>query len=464
MRDHIGSHSSRIVPVILAGSGLARPRPPSRQAVQRSSPPPTGTLTQFQRALSWIGDPAQFTSPVIVTTAARRKTVAAQALETGIDPLLTLVEPAARNTAPAILAAAHAIRSQDRQTPTMLVLPSDQMCHDLLVLDETLGRARYLADAGGLLVVFGVNPTGSGVRHSYITRGAPLATSKAYLIDSFVERPSRTAAERLFAQGSVYWSSRMFCFPIDRLLDEARHLEPTLLAATATAVNEARCHGNLLELEPTAFAAAPALSIETAILERTQDAAVVPLAARPTAGGSMARSPRHGHANRTAPATADQEKTSEPSDKAALPDAEGDRQKVESANTNTGATGHRGPMAETRPWGSYYVLDRGDGFQVKRITVNPGGRLSLQYHHHRAEHWTVVGGVARVTIDDAVQTLAAGEHAFIPLGAVHRLENLGIEPVHLIEVQSGSYLGEDDIVRVEDVYGRTRANAMSAAA
>ena len=468
-------------PVILAGGSGTRLWPLSRQTMPKQFQPLTGEVTPFQQTLLRVVDRRRFDAPVIVTTEELLPIARSQAQTIGVQPGSFVVEPAGRNTAPAILAAALSRLKEVRNT-NLLVLPSDHQLEVGRNFDDAVAQAVNLADAGGLFVTFGVAPTAPETGYGYIRRGVPLVASDGYLIEEFIEKPPADVAETLVAAGDVYWNSGMFCFPARAMVDQLRHLEPAMAAAVQASVEDSALDQGVRRLDPVAYGGARATSIDYALMERTDRAAVIPLAAAwsdigswdaiwntasdKDAGGNvrLGAAVVHDGSNNyvrsdrglTAVVGLDDVVVVTTEDAVLVADRK-QAQAIKPLVDHLRAEDERivrDPATVQRPWGTYCSVDRGPTHQVKHITVAPEGRLSLQYHHHRSEHWTVVSGIAVVTVDQRILVLTANQSVYIPQGAVHRLENPGTEPLHLIEVQCGSYLGEDDIVRVEDVYGR----------
>lgn len=469
---------STLVPVLLSGGSGTRLWPLSREAYPKQFIPLIGEHSLLQQtALRLRGLPGAET-PLVVANEEHRFVVAEQLRQVGAAPSALLLEPMGRNTAPAIaVAALQAMAAGD--DPVLLVLPSDHV-----IRDEAGFRAAVLAALPaaeqGALVTFGIVPTAPETGYGYI-KAAASAEGGARAVERFVEKPDLATAESYLASGEYFWNSGMFAFRASRYLEELGKTQPAMIERARDALARGKRDSDFLRLDRESFAACPSDSIDYAVMERTQAARVLPIDVGWNDVGSwsalweVAEQDGDGNAHRGDVLAQDCRNTLALGDKRlvallgledvvvvdtddAVLVAHRDRvQQVKDIVTRLKqaerpqATWHRKVY---RPWGSYDSVDNGTRFQVKRIVVKPGAALSLQMHHHRAEHWIVVSGTARVTCDDKVFTLSENQSTYIPLGSRHRLENPGKMPLELIEVQSGSYLGEDDIVRFEDQYGR----------
>ena len=367
----------------------------------------------------------------------------------------------------------------------MLVLPADHVITDVAAFHLAIAEAAALA-GDGALATFGIVPTAPETGYGYIRSGAPVAPGAAgFHVERFVEKPDLATAQSFLAAGSYFWNSGMFLFRAERYLSELGQFQPAMLAACEAAVRNGYRDLDFCRLEEKAFAACASDSIDYAVMEHTAHAVVLPAAigwsdvgswsalwevqqkqGDVSASGNVVRGDVYldGVSNclvraesRMVAVLGVQDLVVVETDDAVLIAHKDQVQRVKQVVDHlkqAGRSEHQQHRKVYRPWGSYEGIDIGERFQVKRITVNPGGKLSLQMHHHRAEHWVVVSGTASVTCGDKVTLLTENESTYIPIGMTHRLENPGKLPLHLIEVQSGSYLGEDDIVRLEDVYQR----------
>ncbi|HEU5436094.1 MAG TPA: mannose-1-phosphate guanylyltransferase/mannose-6-phosphate isomerase, partial [Telluria sp.] len=388
--------------------------------------------------------------------------------------------PAGRNTAPAVAAAAHYLKAIDPDA-VMLVLPADHVINDGDAFKAAVQRAAAMVE-GGALATFGIVPQAPETGYGYIRRGAAVdGGNDCFKVERFVEKPDHATAQAFLADGGYYWNSGMFLFRAERYLSELTEFNPAIAKAAEEAVRTGYSDLDFCRLDEAAFAASPSDSIDYAVMERTAHAVVVPAdigwsdvgswsalweVQQRDADGNAQRGDVYldGVTNSLVRAQSRMVAVLGVSDlvivetnDAVLVAHKDQVQRVKQVVDHLKAkerTEHLHHTRVYRPWGHYEGIDAGDRFQVKRITVKPGEKLSLQMHHHRAEHWVVVSGTARVTCGENVTLLSENESTYIPIGMNHRLENPGKLPLHIIEVQSGSYLGEDDIVRFEDIYKR----------
>ncbi len=473
------SESVHIKPVILCGGSGTRLWPMSRKLLPKQFLPLVSTGSSL---LQDTATRARLVSggseAIVVCNEAHRFLVAEQLADCG-TPALQVLEPAGRNTAAAVAVAAVVAEAEN---PVLLVLPSDHAITGHDAFGEAVGRAAQLA-AAGYLVTFGIHPAGPETGFGYIERGAPIReVAGAYRIARFVEKPPASAAQELIDTGRAYWNSGMFAFTAARLIEEMERFRPDILAAARAAVATAENDLGFLRLGREAFLACPSEPLDRAVMERTDRAAVIPAGFGWSDVGSwgalweVADKDAQGNASRGDVRLQDTRDSLVFSDRRlvatlgvdnlvivetgdALLVADRSRSQevrdIVEGMQGTDRTEHLSHTRVYRPWGYFENLDSGPGFLVKRIMVKPGAALSLQMHHHRAEHWVVVSGTARVTRGEEVSLLERNQSVYIPLGETHRLENPSAdEPVHLIEVQSGDEISEDDIVRFEDVYRR----------
>jgi mannose-1-phosphate guanylyltransferase/mannose-6-phosphate isomerase len=468
-----------IHPIILSGGAGSRLWPLSRGLFPKQLLALTGERSLIQETVSRAtGD--GFSPPLIICNVEHRFLIAEQMREAGVTPAAIVLEPEGRNTAPAAAVAAIMI-ARDDPNALMLLMPADHVIHEKPAFARAVTQAQSAARAG-YLVTFGITPDAPETGYGYIRTGSALASLPGcHAVERFVEKPDAATAAGYVASGDYGWNSGMFLFQAATFLEELERLEPELLATCRLAVQQGRQDLDFFRLEAKAFSEARSISIDYAVMERTAKAAVVPVrmgwsdigswdslwsaTARDEAGNALKgdvlqHGARNSYLRSEGPLVAavgveDMVVVATPdavlvSHKSASQDV---KQIVEKLKAQ-GRELHNSHRKVFRPWGSYEGIDVGPTHQVKHITVNPGAKLSLQMHHKRAEHWIVVSGEAQVTCGERVFPLRENESTYIPLGSKHRLENLGTQPLHLIEVQSGSYLGEDDIVRFEDTYGR----------
>ena len=475
--------TNEIVPVIMAGGAGTRLWPASRQLRPKQFLPLIGPDSLFQLTLQRL-DGLACDRPIVVCNEEHRFLAAEQLRQSGLEHAAILLEPQGRNTAPAIaLAALHALsRGND---PLLLVLAADHLIADTAAFHAAVGKATGLASQGKL-VTFGIVPRHPETGYGYIKRGAA-AGDLGFAVERFVEKPDLPTAESYLQSGDYFWNSGMFMFRASVFLSELERHEPAVLAACRNAL--AATHGEgtgdklfpFVRVDADAFAASPKISVDYAVMERTDHACMVPFDAGWNDVGSWAAlletGSRDGQGNVTKGDVLSEDTTNclmmsdnglvacvgvkdlivVSTHDAVLVAHKDKAQNIGKIVDRIKALGrheHIHHRQVYRPWGCYDSVDNGQRHQVKRITVNPGAKLSLQYHHHRAEHWVVVRGTARVVNGERSYLVSENESTYIPIGQMHSLENPGSIPLELIEVQSGSYLGEDDIVRVEDVYGR----------
>jgi len=470
-----------IHPVILSGGSGTRLWPMSRALYPKQLLALTGERSLLQETARRVAGDAGFAAPLIIANEEHRFIIAEQLREIGVVPDALVLEPVGRNTAPAAAVAALRLESTEPDA-LMLVMPSDHAIAAPAAFQAATEHAAAAARSGRL-VTFGITPERAETGFGYIARGEAISgLDGAYAVAGFVEKPEPDVAERYVASGDYFWNSGIFLFPVALYLAELQRLRPEMLAACKRALAGAKADADFIRLDKTAFASCPSDSIDYAVMEHTDKAAVVPVAMGWSDLGSwdalweMAARDERGNAlagNVVAEATSNCYLRSE----AGLVAAIGVEDLVVVATDDAVMVAPKGRTQEVkqlvgrllaekreeadalstvhRPWGTYRTLHHGHRVQVKHIMVRPGGKLSLQMHHHRAEHWVVVQGTAKVVRGNEEMMLTENQSTYIPLGTAHRLENPGKIALHLIEVQSGSYLGEDDIVRLEDHYGRS---------
>jgi len=466
-----------LIPIILSGGSGTRLWPMSRKMYPKQFLSLLHDETMLQRTLQRL-EGLEHSAPIVVCNNEHRFVVAEQARQIGIEDLSIVLEPFGRNTAPAIaVAAIQATHLADN--PVLLVLTADHEIPDQQAFTDVVEQALPLA-AEGKLVTFGIVPTHAATGYGYIRRGAECGNG--YLVDEFVEKPDQSSAESYLAEDRYYWNSGMFMFRAQAYLDELGKFKPDMLADCRRAAAGITEDLGFLRLDEAAFADCESDSIDYAVMEKTDLACVVPMDAGWSDIGSwtslweQGEKDENGNATRGDVLTSDTHNSIVHADSrlvatvgvselvivetsdAVLVASKNKAQEVKQIVEKLGRDGREEENFHRivyRPWGSFDSVDEGDGYKVKRISVKPGARLSKQMHHHRAEHWVVVRGTARVFRDDEILELHENESVFIPLGATHYLENPGDEPLDIIEVQSGSYLGEDDIVRFDDIYGRS---------
>lgn len=472
--------SGRIIPVLLSGGAGTRLWPLSRETYPKQLLSLLGEKTLLQQAALRATDPALFGSLIIVANVEHRFAIADQLRSIDIVDPTMILEPFGRNTAAAVAVAALAASERDPDA-IILVMPVDHWIKDTAAFRAAVQTGAAAAKAGKL-TLFGIQPTLAATGFGYIRIGKQLTgATSSNEVSGFVEKPSQERARELIAAGDYVWNSGIFLLPVRVFLKELQKFAPDVLSACKASLKGATKDLDFLRLEKGAFEACPSVSIDYSVMEKTEHAAVVPAdfgwsdvgswSALWDAGdkdgsgnvvvGDVVMEDASGcYVRGEGPLVAalgiqDLVVTATPD--VVLVTTKGRDQDVGKLVSQLKANGHRAATQTQRvhrPWGYYQSIDVGDRFQVKRITVNPGAKLSLQKHFHRAEHWVVVNGTAIVTRDNEEILLRENESIFVPLGCMHRLENPGKVPLNLIEVQSGPYLGEDDIVRTEDVYRR----------
>jgi mannose-1-phosphate guanylyltransferase/mannose-6-phosphate isomerase len=469
-----------IIPVILAGGSGSRLWPLSRQHYPKQLLKLFGDRTMLQQTLLRLEGLPDLGDPVVVCNEEHRFMVAEQLQEIGQARAAILLEPLARNTAPALALAA--LKAQTMaDNPTLLVLAADHVIRDVPLFHQAVASAVTAAEAGHL-VTFGVEPTRPETGYGYIKIQQSKKGGGAYPVEQFAEKPDLATAQRYLAQGTYYWNSGMFVFQTEGFLAELERHSPDVLAAAQKSYRKAVSDLDFVRIDRDAFAEAPNISIDYAVMENSDQVVCVPFAAgwsdvgcwqsfwelsdKDERGNSFVGDSIDVGSRDTLVFSQDKLVATIGVDNLMVintPDAvlvadKGAAQQVKAViaqiEQQQNRTEHLQHREIYRPWGCYDSVDEGTRYQVKRITVKPGAQLSLQMHYHRAEHWIVVRGTAKVEKGDEILLLSENESTFIPVGMRHRLSNPGKIPLELIEVRSGPYLGEDDIQRLDDSYGR----------
>lgn len=468
----------RVVPVILCGGAGSRLWPYSREARPKPFLPLVDGETTFTATLKRVSDRSLFAAPVVVANEDHRFLVAEEVRELGVEATIIL-EPERRDSAAAVAVAAAFVAARDPDA-VVLILAADHVVRDVAGFHDAVSAALAAARAGAI-VTFGITPTNPATAYGYIRRGSALPEAESVsAVSAFVEKPDEETAQRYLDDGYV-WNSGNFMMRAAAGLAEIERLAPEVAVAARVAVETAKTDIDFLRLDGEAFGRAPKVSFDYAVMEKTDKAAVIAAtfdwsdlgtwesiwdAGRPddsgnvVVGDAVLEAVNGSYVNADGPVVGvvgvDNVVVVATEDAVLVTDRSRSGEvkqlvaRLREAYPDTVASHIR----VYRPWGYYQSIDKGARYQVKRIVVKPGSRLSLQNHFHRSEHWVVVTGVARVTVDETVRLVGENESVYIPRGAVHRLDNPGKIPVELIEVQSGSYLGEDDIVRLEDDYNR----------
>jgi mannose-1-phosphate guanylyltransferase/mannose-6-phosphate isomerase len=468
---------SLLIPVILSGGAGTRLWPLSREMYPKQLLALTGKQTMLQDTGARLAGIAGAQPAIVVCNEAHRFIVAEQLRSAGLPAGAILLEPVGRNTAPAVALAALKAQQSDPDA-ILIVAPADHVIRDARAFQRTATVAVAQARMGSL-VTFGIIAHAPETGYGYIRRGEGKGPS--YPVAQFIEKPPLDVAQQFVVSGDYYWNSGMFVFKAERYLAELKNFAPDILQAATEALAQAKVDLDFVRIDRAAFEKCRSESIDYAVMEKTRDAVVLPLDAGWSDVGSWSSLfdalPAdedgnvlqgdvvvhdthdcyvHSTSRLIAAVGMDDHIIVETKD-AVLVAPKERVQDVKELVAKLRKSGRSEPSLHRevfRPWGSYDSIDNGERFQVKRLTVKPGGVLSLQMHHHRAEHWIVVQGTARITCNDKTFLLSENESTYIPVGAKHRIENPGMVPLHIVEVQSGSYLGEDDIVRFEDNYGR----------
>jgi mannose-1-phosphate guanylyltransferase len=470
-------------PVVLAGGSGSRLWPKSRAALPKQFLSLTSDLTMLQDTIARLSG-SEADQPIVICNDAHRFLVAEQLRQQDIQHGGILLEPMGRNTAPAIaLAALHA--SLNGEDPVLLILAADHLINDAPEFHKAISQAQFLAEQGKL-VTFGIVPDSAHTGYGYIRRGSKVASvDVGFDVADFVEKPNLATAQQYVDSGEFYWNSGMFMFKASRYLQELEKYAPEMLAICKQAIATESTDLEFVRVDADIFVTCPDDSIDYAVMEKTDSACVVPLDAGWSDVGSWSslwETAKQKDANNNVvigDAILDGVNNSYINSEQRLISVVGLDDVVVVETKDAVLVAHKDKVQDIknvvnqlkaehrpewefhrevfRPWGSYDSIDNGERFQVKRITVKPGEKLSVQMHHHRAEHWIVVSGTAKVTNGDETLLLSENQSTYIPIGVVHALENPGRIPLELIEVQSGTYLGEDDIVRFSDRYGRVEA-------
>ncbi|WP_376870456.1 mannose-1-phosphate guanylyltransferase/mannose-6-phosphate isomerase [Albirhodobacter sp. R86504] len=473
-----------ITPVILCGGSGTRLWPLSRKSYPKQFVPLLGGKTLFQSSAERLTSSAGlgFAAPVVLTGSDFRFIVTEQLNEIGIDPGAIIIEPEARNTAPAILAAALYLYAADAEA-VMLVAPSDHVVPDTAAFHAAIARGMQAVERGKL-VTFGIQPTHAETGYGYLELASrPDGSGDAIDLKAFVEKPDEATAQTMLDAGTFMWNAGIFLFKAKDIIEAFTAHAPALAGPVGASVKDAKTDLGFLRLDPPAWDKAEDISIDYAVMERAQNLAVVPFTGGWSDLGGWDAVWREAGPDSEGVVTSGEATAIDCHDTLLRSDSDrvevvgigltnimaiamndavliADMSRAQDVKKAVAALKAKGAPQATnfpkdhRPWGWFESLVVGNRFQVKRIHVHPGAALSLQSHVHRSEHWIVVEGTARVTVDDEVRLVTENQSVYIPLGAIHRMENPGKVPMVLIEVQTGSYVGEDDIIRYEDIYSR----------
>lgn len=470
--------AAHIIPVLLSGGSGSRLWPVSRERYPKQLLPLCGDQTMIQETALRVGRDHGFADPIIICNQEHRFAIAEQMMQAGVQPTHLVLEPCGRNTAPAAAIAALLARRQHPDA-MVLLLPADHAILNAAAFHEAVMAGAQTA-ATGMLVTFGIRPTSPETGYGYIEKGDALS-DKAFRVQQFAEKPALTVAQSYVAGGRHLWNSGMFLFRAQDFLEELARLAPEV-AYTAEIALEAASHDlDFLRLENKTFAQAPNISLDFAVMEKTDRAAVVPCDIGWTDVGAWSALWDIAQKDETGNAVSGDAILVDAHDNLVRSDAGltalvgvdnltvvvtedavlvANRSRVQEVKAVVDRLKHEGRKERLehrrtyRPWGYVHRLHDGPGFLVNRLTIHPGHKISLQRHQHRAEHWVVVRGEALVTLGDEQRVLHVNESLFIPAGIPHRLENAGTSDLCLVEVQTGDYLGADDVVRIEDHYGR----------
>ena len=471
---------STIYPVILSGGSGTRLWPLSRTALPKQFLPLVSERTLFQETVLRLKGLSNVSAPLVVCNNDHRFLAAEQMQAIGTQPLLHILEPAGRNTAPAVAVAAFAALDRDEDA-ILLVMAADHLIRDVEGFHSAVQKAGSLAQQDRL-VTFGIKPDNPATGFGYIERGSPLAEEDSFSVARFVEKPDLDTAKAFLASGKFFWNSGMFVFKASVYLAELEAHRPDIYQAAQLAWQNSTHDLDFCRLHESDFAACPSESIDYAVMERTKSAAMVGVdigwsdigswsslaeVSEQDARGNSVRGDVYIAETQGSYVRAESRMVAtigvrdlvvvETADAVLVmhKDMAQDVKHAVEYLKQAERTEHLVHRRVYRPWGYYEGIDMGERFQVKRIMVKSAAKLSLQMHYHRAEHWIVVSGTAKVTCGDRVELLHENQSTYIPIGQTHRLENVGKLPLFMIEVQSGSYLGEDDIVRFEDDYKRS---------